>query len=77
MKWNNVEGQVCVGIYSFSLGVSSYGQDPLMWIYFPIGWSRAFLKHQVLWVWKAWIIYGGEAILKKEGKNQRKKIVES
>jgi hypothetical protein len=81
MKWRIVEGQVCGGISSFSLGVSSYGQDPLMWIYFLIGWYWAFLKHQVLWVFRIYGsskhgLYVGGSYSNEEGENQKRKIVE-
>jgi len=61
--------------------VCSYGQDPLMWIYFLIGWYWVFLKHQVLWVFRICGsskhgLYVGGSYSKEEGGNQRKKIVE-
>jgi hypothetical protein len=52
-----------------------------MWIYFLIGWYWAFLKHQVLWVFRICGsskhgLYVGGSYSKEEGENQKRKIVE-
>jgi len=51
-----------------------------MWIYFLIGWYWAFLKHQVLWVFRICGsskrgLYGGEATFKRRVRTKERKLL--